>query len=242
MPLRDHFHAPLKNQRHWEGFHSLWASVIVQHLIRRLPSRYYAEPRVHLGVEVEVDVATFEGETPESLEVGTGNGVATAVWAPPRPPLTFVVDFPAEDVFEVRVYDEERGTHLVAAVELVSPANKDRPESRRSFAIKCAAYLQEQVSLVIVDVVTDRHSNLHGELMRLLSMTEPAPWPEGTHLYAAAYRTIKANDHWRMEVWPEQLALSTALPTLPLWLASNLSVPLDLEATYEETCQVLRIR
>jgi len=32
------------------------------------------------------------------------------------------------------------------------------------------------------------------------------------------------------------------LPTLPLWLASNLAVPLELEQTYEETCQVLRIR
>ena len=30
-------------------------------------------------------------------------------------------------------------------------------------------------------------------------------------------------------------------PTLPLWLAGNLSVPLDLEASYEETCKVLRI-
>jgi hypothetical protein len=28
---------------------------------------------------------------------------------------------------------------------------------------------------------------------------------------------------------------------MPLWLASNLAVPLELELTYEETCQVLRI-
>ena len=220
----------------------MWASVIVQHLIRRLPSRYYAEPRVHLGVEIEADVATFEGEAAEPLEAGTGNGVATAVWAPPQPPLTFAIDFPAEDVFEVQVYDEDRGTHLVAAVELVSPANKDRPDSRRTFAIKCAAYLQQQVALVVVDVVTDRHSNLHGELMRLVELTESPPWPDGTHLYAAAYRTTKEKETWRMDVWPEQLALGTALPTLPLWLASNFSVPLDLESTYEETCQVLRIR
>lgn len=27
----------------------------------------------------------------------------------------------------------------------------------------------------------------------------------------------------------------------PLWLPGDLSVPLDLEASYEETCQVLRI-
>jgi hypothetical protein len=31
------------------------------------------------------------------------------------------------------------------------------------------------------------------------------------------------------------------LPTLPLWLADDLAVPLDLEATYEQTCGILRI-
>ena len=31
------------------------------------------------------------------------------------------------------------------------------------------------------------------------------------------------------------------LPTLPLWLADNFAVPLELEECYEETCRVLRI-
>jgi hypothetical protein len=31
------------------------------------------------------------------------------------------------------------------------------------------------------------------------------------------------------------------LPTLPLRLADDLAVPLDLEASYEETCRFLRI-
>lgn len=242
MPLRDHFHPPLKNQRHWESFHHLWAGMIVQQLMRRLSTHYYAEPRVHLGVNVEVDVATFEEESTASAAAETGNGIATAVWAPPRPPLTFAVDLPAEDVYEVRVYDEERGSRLVAAIELVSPSNKDRPNNRQAFAIKCAAYLQQQVSLVLVDVVTDRHSNLHQELLRLLRLTEPAPWPEEVHLYAAAYRSTKENGAWRLDAWPQPLALDAVLPTMPLWLASDLAVPLELELTYEETCQVLRIR
>jgi hypothetical protein len=242
MPLRDHFHPPLNTQRHWESFHHLWASVIVQHLMRRLSLHYFAEPRVHLGANVEVDVATFEQESTSSAAGETGNGIATAVWAPPRPPLTFAIDLPAEDVYEVRVYDESRGTRLVAAIELVSPSNKDRPEHRQAFAIKCVAYLQQQVSLVVVDVVTDRHSNLHRELLHLLQLTESPLWPEEVHLYAAAYRTTKEKDAWRMDVWPEQLALGAALPTMPLWLASDLAVPLELELTYEETCQVLRIR
>jgi hypothetical protein len=35
--------------------------------------------------------------------------------------------------------------------------------------------------------------------------------------------------------------LGQSLPTLPLWLADDLSVPLELEASYEETCWILRI-
>jgi hypothetical protein len=158
-----------------------------------------------------------------------------------RPVQTYSVDLPAQDVFESRIYDD-RGGRLVAAIELVSPGNKDRPENRRAFVIKCAAYLQQRVSVVVVDVVTERHANLHVELMDLLEQTEAAPWPEGQDLYTVAYRTTKENDAWRLDMWPQALALGQPLPTLPLWLASNLAVPLELEATYEETCQVLRIR
>jgi hypothetical protein len=32
-----------------------------------------------------------------------------------------------------------------------------------------------------------------------------------------------------------------ALPRLPLWLTEDFAVTLDLEASYEETCRVLRI-
>jgi hypothetical protein len=39
----------------------------------------------------------------------------------------------------------------------------------------------------------------------------------------------------------ESLALGKPLPTLPPWLADNLAVPLELEATYAETCRILRI-
>ena len=135
----------------------------------------------------------------------------------------------------------DRGDRLVAAVELVNPANKDRPEHRRDFAVKCAAYLQQQVSVVVVDIVTERSANLHVELMELLDRTDAAPWPADQNLYAVAYRTTKEKDAWRMELWPEPLAMSRPLPTLPLWLADNLAVPLELEASYEETCKVLRI-
>jgi hypothetical protein len=62
MPLRDHFHPPLERKRHWEGFHGQWPAVMVQYLGEQLPPRYFAEPRVHIGSRVEIDVASFREE------------------------------------------------------------------------------------------------------------------------------------------------------------------------------------
>jgi hypothetical protein len=39
-----------------------------------------------------------------------------------------------------------------------------------------------------------------------------------------------------VEVWPESLARGGDLPTMPLWLALDLCVPLDLEASYIAAC------
>jgi hypothetical protein len=144
-------------------------------------------------------------------------------------------------VYEVRVYDTRRGRRLVAAVEIVSPANKDRPEHRRAFVAKCAALLQSRVSVSIIDLVTTRNFNLYGELLELIGQADLSLRPESPPLYAVACRTTKQGDAWLLETWAHALTLGQPLPTLPLWLADNLAVPLELEACYEETCRVLRI-
>lgn len=103
MPLRDHFRPPLDGMRHWEGFHATWPVMIVALLRRTLPRRYFAEPRIHTGASAAIDVTTFEKEEEDVLTAGEGNnggGIATAVWAPPRPTLTVATDLPAQDVYE----------------------------------------------------------------------------------------------------------------------------------------------
>ncbi len=242
MPLRDHFHPPLSDREPWEGFHNAWANTIVRHLnAALLPERYRAVPQISLGSKVEVDVATLEEAGAEATPPNHGNGVATAVWAPPKPTQTLAVTFPAQDLFEVQVYHERSGRKLVAAVEFVSPGNKDRPDSRRTFAVKCASYLQAGVGLLVVDVVTSRRENLFEEMMRVLQLAD-ALAEEQPALYAVASRTTKRAEAWQLDNWAERLTLGERLPTVPLHLASNLAVPLDLEETYEETRRVLRIR
>jgi hypothetical protein len=243
MPLRDHFRPPLDDLRHWEGFHATWPVMIVALLRHKLPRRYFAKPRVHSGSSAEIDEATFEGEDAAAAGGGNNNGggVATAVWAPPRPTFTVVTDLPVQDVYEVLVYDEKRHCRLVAAVEIVSPANKDRPEHRRAFVAKCAGLLRERVSVVLVDVVTTRTANLYGELLDLIGHADPSLNSEPPPLYVAACRMTKRANEWLLETWAQSLGLGQPLPTVPLWLADDLAVPLELEESYEQSCSVLNI-
>jgi hypothetical protein len=240
MPLLDHFHPPLSIQRPWQGFHSAWASTIAQQLNQGLlPPRFFAMPTVHVGGQIEIDVATLQ-EAGASAEGGAA--VATAVWAPPRPTVSLPVDFAGLDLFEVQVFHEETGPRLLAAIELVSPANKDRPGHRQAFAVKCASYLQQGVSLVVVDVVTERLASLHAELLRLVAPGGNGPlWQSPSNLYAAAYRVAAEGEQTRLEAWPEALGLGEELPKVPLWLRPDCVLPLDLERSYAATCAWLRI-
>lgn len=241
MPLLDHFHPPLLRNPPWEGVHSDWASSIAHQLnLRLLPKQYRAVPHVTMGGRVEVDVATADlGQTPEPG--GGPGGVATAVWAPARPSLQFVVDFVDVEAFDVEIFNLEEGGRLVAAVELVSPRNKDRPAAREAFVIKSARYLQQGVSLVVVDVVTNRAANLHRQLLELLHLAGEPNGREFPDLYAVAYRTFTAAGKGQLQAWEEGLAVGQALPRLPLWLDIDLVVPVDLEGSYRVTCEGLRI-
>lgn len=131
MPLRDHFRPPVCKRSSWEGFHGLWPGVIVQQLAPRLPDNFVAEPRVHLGNYYEIDVCTFEQHEETELvasSIRESNGMVTAPEAPPAPTLTLDAEFPEQYAYEVLIFDLERERRLVAAVEIVSPANEDRPE------------------------------------------------------------------------------------------------------------------
>jgi len=238
MPLLDHFRAPLAPQRHWESFHVNWAGAIADLLNEQLlPEGYFAEERVHVGPRVEIDVVTLD-LTPASTRNGAV-ALAAPAWAPPAAPLVVPAAFP--DEFEVLVFAEEGGARLVAAVELVSPANKDRDAHRRAFAIKCASYLIGGIGLVLIDVVTTRQANLHNETMQLLGHDSKFNQPAGVSLYAVAYRPAVREQVEQIDVWPHELAIGGELPTVPLALNPEFCLPLDLEATYTAARQRRRL-
>ena len=243
MPLRDHFRPPILNAASWEGLHGLLPALIVLQLSEILPEDFSAEPRVHLGNQFEIDVNAFERDRDSASAERNGSwGTATATAVAPRPTMVREVEISEEYAYEVLIYDRSRGRQLVAALEIVSPANKDRPESRQAFVAKCAALLQNRICVSIVDLVTTRNFNLYGELLASIGESALAFTATSPATYAVTFRGYKVNKRTRLEEWAYPLVLGQPLPSLPIWLSDDLHVLLDLESAYEDTCKALRIR
>ena len=242
MPLLDHFHAPVKNQFPWDSFHSTWATRLADALNDQwLPPEFIAAEHTHAGSSLEIDVATFERPSARPVQPN-GPAVATLpppTWAPPAPAQTLAAVFP--DSFEVRVFSTSGGLTLVAAIELISPGNKDRPDERQAFAAKCASYLHQGVALVVIDIVTNRRANLHNETMHLMSAADEFLLPADVDLYAVAYRPVLRQERVEIDLWTATCAVGQPLPTLPLRLTGDLFVPVDFEAAYMEACRRRRL-
>jgi hypothetical protein len=242
MPLRDHFRPPVSKKASWEGFHGMWPASIVQQLRRQLPPGYVAEPRVHLGTLMEIEVGTLESHEVARTGAANGNGNAvTAAWTATAPVVAVETDPPDQHEYEVRIFDVERERTLVAAIKLVSPVDKDRPESRQAFVAKCAALLRKGVALSLVDLVTIRRFNLYGQLMEFIRHPDRTMSNEEPLIYAASCRWVTRGTRARLEAWSHTLVVGQPLPTLPLWLREDLVIALDLEQSYEQACSDLWI-
>ena len=233
MPLLDHFHPPLSRSHPWRAFHGAWAAAIARGLNAGvLPAGYYAVPFLDRDGPVEIDVATIR-------ESAFANG-GTAFWAPPEPEWAVAVEWPLEDEIRVEILTDNGDPQIAAAIEIVSPSNKDRPQSREAFAAKCAEYLCRGCGLVVIDAVSTRRADLAADLRAALEVDETSESNATTT--ATSYRAVGRNGDGRLFAWPASLEIGRVLPTVPLWLGGELSVPLDLETSYNACCTDLRIR
>jgi hypothetical protein len=97
----------------------------------------------------------------------------------------------------------------------------------QAFVAKCAALLQQHFSVAVVD------------LLELLGQADPSLAPERP--CAAARRWAHEGDGRHFRAWTHALVIGEPLPLLRLWLPEYLAVPLELEATNDETCRILCI-
>jgi hypothetical protein len=238
MPLLDHFHPPFNRLNSWRTFHGTWAVAIARLLnAGGLPPGYRAAPFADRDGPIEIDVATLHTSVPEGAENGASGAQP---WSPGEPQLSVAVAWPSVDDVRVEVLTDDGDPRLAAAIELVSPRNKDREKAREAFAAKCAEHLRRGCGVVVIDVVTTRHADMHAEVLAMLEADAPAT---SSGLIAVSYRSVGRDAAGRLLAWPFALEVGKPLPTaVPLWLNGEFSVQLDLEASHTAACADLGIR
>jgi hypothetical protein len=241
VPLYDLFNGPLGDRFFWQSLYCGWGSRIADLLNERWLSREYLAVENYLR-RYNFGLSLPSGEEPEDSEDQPGGDRGRPPnWPAHAPACTSGILFP--DRFEVHVHAGGGGWHLVAAIALVCPTNKESPEERRAFAGRCAAYLHQGTSVVMIDVVTNRRANLHNEILRMLNVTDPRAFlPEDLSLYTAAYRPApQRGESPELDVWHQPCEVGEPLPTMPLRLVHDRFVPVDFEMTYTQTLRNRRM-
>ena len=222
MPLHDWSDLP-----GWEGVHDIWIVELLRWIKPRLPPDHRAyvgsSPALAIGAGVErPDVAVREWRpepAPERLSPASAQAIEEP--APDEEVATITLDP------QTAVYVSAHG-RLIAAVELISPRNKDRTSARGTYLTRYLSYLQEGAHLLLVDV----HPRPYGfsfadALAEELGIRQP---PCAAPL-ANSYRVGEpAPEGGRfVAIWRRSLAVGEPLPTVPLPLAVGLSIPVNLE-------------
>ena len=128
------------------------------------------------------------------------------------------------------LYVEIHG-RLVAAVELVSPRNKDRPIARDTYTTRNAGYLLEGVHLLLVDVhPRPVNFSFADRIAQELQMRQPALPPP----MAVSYRVGEpaATGGRILAIWRRPMTVNAPLPSALLPLTVEVAIPIDLEQTY----------
>ena len=135
---------------------------------------------------------------------------------------------------ETAVYVERQG-RLIAAVELISPRNKDRPIARSAYLARYLGYLLDGAHLVIIDV----HRRPVGfsfadQIAAELHLKQPSVLPP----MAVSYRVGEpaATGGRLLAIWRRPMTVGEALPPIPLPLIQQ-EVTLDLDQTYARAAE-----
>ncbi|MFY7952430.1 MAG: DUF4058 family protein [Armatimonadaceae bacterium] len=217
MPLHD-----WTDRDNFDALHHMWIAELVVLLRHTLPPPY----QVMLGTNPRMTV----GSTRHNPDVGVANGrhsngQASGAY---REPDVEVMVAPLEEDLTVQV---ARNGRLVAAIELISPGNKDRPDSRDYFATRYLNYLRDGVHLLLVDVHR-RPSGFSFPQLMSERLATPLPAPPAPSVVAYRVGESMKHDGRLLAVWAEPLTVGQPLPAVSLPLTVHLAVPIDLEGTY----------
>jgi hypothetical protein len=227
MPLHD-----WTDDRGWDSVHQLWIHSLLFWLQDRLPAGY----RAYLGSVPGLTIATEPGRPDLGVRAWQRPGNETEAAQPetlvegPKPDFQAVALLHPEPPAAVHVWCQGQ---LVAAVELVSPRNKDRPSSREFYRNRYLGYLWSGVHLMLVDV---HRRPLGFSFAEAMAAELQCQFPVGLPPHAVSWNVggpTGEGGHF-LDGWYRSLAVGEPLPPLPLALTAEQSLLIDLEHTYTE--------
>jgi Protein of unknown function (DUF4058) len=225
MPLHD-----WTDDRGWDSVHQLWINALLFWAQDRLPSGYRAYlgsvPGLSIGTETGrpyVGVRTWKAPEEEPA-------APKALVEAPQPDFKTVALLHPEPRAAVHVFLQGQ---LVAAVELVSPRNKDRPSSREFYRNRYLSYLWSGVHLMLIDV---HRRPLGFSFVEAMAAEVECQFPVGLPPQAVSWNVGGPTPEGGqfLDGWYRSLVVGEPLPTLPLTLTAEQSLSIDLEQTYKE--------
>jgi hypothetical protein len=223
----------------WDGVHQVWMVELLYWLKPRLPAGYRAyigtTPTFAIGAPGEerplVGLRDWAG--PDHTRSDSAGAASVGTGEP--------ADEPDEEVAVQTITGDtallvERRGRLIAAIELISPRNKDRPSACMAYTGAYAAYLLRGVHLLLVDVHRRPLSfSFADRIAQELELEQP-PCPAPV---AVAYRVgeLAPGGGRFLALWRRPLTVGSPLPTMRLPLSLQESVSVDLEETYHRATE-----
>jgi hypothetical protein len=219
----------------YHALHAAWIPLIQRALNDGLlPQGYYALAEQHAGRSI-ADVLTLHASTvaavsrPGPLATG-GTAVADA---PPRVHRRQTVPATAAGLRRSLAVRHVSGHRLVALIEILSPANKDRRQTIDTFVTKVVDALDLGIHVLVIDLFPPGPHDprgIHGLIQQRLAASDelydlPSDKPMSLASYAAGPE---------IEIFLSHVAVGESLLDMPLFFTSDRYISVPLEKTYEE--------
>jgi hypothetical protein len=211
----------------WEVVHHYWLSELGRSVKSQLPAGYRAfpasSPDLKIGTDLgKPDVAVRQWD--QSNGKTGGPMVSQRIEPESEEVVTLTLD---PDLALLITYHGK----LAAAIEIISPGNKDRPARRAFYLGRYFGYLKVQASVLLVDVHPQPYGFSFADALAVELDQHQAPLPCPMAI-SYEVRGPATSGGAVIGTWRRALTPGQPIPTLPLSLSEDLQIKIDLEGTY----------
>ncbi len=213
----------------FHAFHTGWITHLSEALnAGLLPRGYYAMPEQH-GGRLIADVLTLQTPSPSDPPPMPEEGGVAVADAPPQVRLRLTPTSAGRATRRTLTIRHVSGHRVIALIEIVSPANKDRAAHVAELVDKAEAALCHGVHLLLVDLLLPGPHDPQGLHAAIWARFDDEPYlpPASEPLTLAAYAAGPAP-----EAYVEHLPIGAPLAEMPLFLTPDRYVNTPLDQTY----------